>query len=113
MSLPPDFVDAVSAPEIGVTGVTAGTRAEDGLTARAPPFPEDISSPPFFLIAPGFTFFFLPVIKLFALSLAALFTMLPPTVFAAPAKSPNISRHRQTKNFNLLLRDHRICINFW
>ena len=97
-SLP--FVDAISAPEIGVitsalTG--AGTKDACGLTANAPPLSPGVSSPPPpLLIAAGLTVFFLPVIKLFALSLA--------TVFATPPSNPAIaiSDHRQSKNFDLL-----------
>ena len=94
-SSPPPFVDAISAPEIGVIALTsagAGIIDACGLTANAPPFSPGASTPPPpFLIAPGLTVFFLPVIKLLALSLATFFA----TPFAAPASNPNtISDHR-------------------
>ena len=97
LSLP--FVDAISAPEIGVMALTlagAGTKDACGLTANAPPFsPGTSSPPPFFLIASGFTFFFLPVIKSFALSLATFFAAPAKALFPTPASNPNaISDHR-------------------
>ena len=98
LSLP--FIDAISAPEIGVIALTsagAGIIDACGLIANAPPFSSGpSSSPPFFLIASGFTFFFLPVIKSFALSLATFFAAPPKALFATPPSNPAnaISDHR-------------------